>query len=189
LEELQKSHGASNLNSLNIHWRSFELRPAGTELPPGYRERILAARPRFEQMVREQYGLEIRSGPFGINSRDALRLAKFAEEKGVGDAYHKAAFSAYWLEGRSIAELDVLQEIAASVGLDPADVPDALANPVYEAAVSGDIEQAYAYGINAVPTMIFANRYMVRGAQPYEVLRQVVEKMPYGDVPFESQAE
>jgi predicted DsbA family dithiol-disulfide isomerase len=174
LEELQKSHGASDLK---IHWRSFELRPAGTELPPGYRERILAARPRFEQMVREQYGLEIRSGPFGINSRDALRLAKFAEEKGVGDAYHKAAFSVYWLEGRSIAEIDVLKEIAASVGLDPADVPGALSKPAYEAAVAADIEQAYAYGINAVPTMIFENRYMVRGAQPYEVLRQVVEKI------------
>jgi predicted DsbA family dithiol-disulfide isomerase len=112
-----------------------------------------------------------------INSRDALRLAKYAEAKGVGTAYHKAAFGAYWLEGRSIAELDVLKEIAASVGLDPGDVPEALATPEYEAAVAADIEEAYAYGINAVPTMILAQHYMVRGAQPYEVLCQVVEQI------------
>jgi predicted DsbA family dithiol-disulfide isomerase len=171
LEELQKSHGVS------IRWRSFELRPPGTVLPPGYRERILAARPRFEQTAREHFGLEIKSGPFGISSHDALRLAKLAEEKGAGDAYHKATFSAYWLEGRSIAELDVLKEVAASVGLDPADVPEALVNADYDAAVSGDIEEAYNYGISAVPTMIFASRYMVRGAQPYEVLCQVVEQI------------
>jgi hypothetical protein len=85
LEELQKSHG------VQIQWRSFELRPAGTVLPPGYRERILAARPRFEQTAREQFGLEIKAGPFGMNNRQKthssllnLHLQSFA----VGNTRH-----------------------------------------------------------------------------------------------------
>jgi len=31
--------------------------------------------------------------------------------------------------------------------------------------------------LTGVPALIFNNRYLVSGAQPYEVLRQVVEKV------------
>jgi predicted DsbA family dithiol-disulfide isomerase len=47
----------------------------------------------------------------------------------------------------------------------------------YAARVDDDIEQAYAYGLTGVPALIFGQRYLVSGAQPYEVLRQVVEKV------------
>jgi predicted DsbA family dithiol-disulfide isomerase len=171
LERLQANH------DVELHWRSFELRPAGTSLPPGYRERILASRPRLEQMAREHYGLDIHSGPFGINSRLALIGAKYAEAKGKGEDYHRAAFEAYWQEGRSIEDIDVLKDIAAKVGLDANEFEAALKNPKYDAEVTGDVEQAYAYGLNGVPAMVFDNRYLVSGAQPYEVLAEIVEKI------------
>jgi predicted DsbA family dithiol-disulfide isomerase len=171
LEKLEESRG------VEIHWRSFELRPAGSVLPPDYRERILAARPRLVQMAREYYGLDIDSGPFGINSRPALIGAKYAESRGVGDAYHKAVFDAYWQQAKSIEDPAVLRDIAAKVGLDPGEFEAALANPVYDAEVSADIEQAYAYGLNGVPALVFENKYLVPGAQPYDRLAQIVDQI------------
>ena len=48
-------------------------------MSPEYRARIEAARPQLYAMAREQYGLELNVGTFGINSQPALVGAKFAE--------------------------------------------------------------------------------------------------------------
>lgn len=162
-----------------VRWRSFELRPKGAPpISPEYRERILAARPRFEAMAREQYGVEINVGPFGVDSRPALIGAKYAEEMGVGEAYHDAVFRAYWQEGQSIEDVAVLTGIAERVGLARELFLAALAGEgVWETAVTADIEQAYQYGLSGVPALVFANKYLVSGAQPYEVLVQVADQV------------
>ena len=36
---------------------------------------------------------------------------------------------------------------------------------------------ATSVGINAIPAHVFARRYLVMGAQPYEVLKEVVDKL------------
>lgn len=163
---------------LRIRWRSFELRPKGSPpISPEYRARIEASRPRLYATAREQYGLELQQGPFGIDSRPALVGAKYAEEQGHGPAYHQALFQAYWVAGRNIEERAVLRECAAEAGLDPEAYAAALEEPAYLEAVLDDLEAARAIGINAVPTMIFGERYLVQGAQPYEVLASVVERV------------
>ncbi len=64
-----------------------------------------------------------------------------------------------------------------SIGVDRDAFLVALKDERYEAQVEDDIEQAYQYGLTGVPALIFSGRYLVPGAQPYEVLRQVVEKL------------
>jgi len=127
-------------------------------------------------MAKERYGLEINSGPFGINSRPALVGAKFAEAQGVGDAYHDAMFRAYWQDAKNIEELDVLAEVATAVGLDHNQFLAALDDPVYQNAVMADVQQAFQYGLSGVPALVYNNKYLVSGAQPYELLAQVAEK-------------
>jgi len=131
----------------------------------------------FQKRAREQYGVEVNSGPFGINSRPALVLEKYAQSQGKGDEFHKAVMHAYWQEARSIDDPAVLKELAEQVGLNTENFDDILANPTFDAQVTADIEQAYEYGLNAVPALIFADRYLIMGAQPYEVLKQAVEKV------------
>ena len=176
MDRLEKSHGESH--GVSLQWHSFELRPRGA--PPisaEYRAKIEAGRPRVYAVAREQYGLEMNPGPFGFDSRPALIGAKYAEGQGVGPAYHAAVMNAYWQEARVIDNLDALTEIAVSIGLDREAFRQALADPDYEGAVQADIDQAYAYGINGVPGMVFADKYLVSGAQPYEVLCQAVEQI------------
>jgi predicted DsbA family dithiol-disulfide isomerase len=176
LEKLQEHY------EIDIHWRSFELRPAGSPpIPPEYLKRIEASRPLFEKRAREQYGLEINSGPFGINSRPALVADKYAESQGRGKAFHKAVMDAYWQQARSIDDTTVLKEIAEQVGLNTENFEAALTNPTYDAEVSADIELAREYRLDGVPALVFADRYLVVGAQPYETLKQVVEKVQEED--------
>jgi len=163
---------------VDIHWRSFELRPASSPpLPPEYRKRIEASRPMFEKRAREQYGLDIDVGPFGIDSRPALIADKYAESQGKGQVFHKAVMKAYWQQARAIDDKHVLKEIAEHVGLNTENFETVLTDPTYDAEVSADIELAREYRLNGVPALVFADRYLVVGAQPYDVLKQVVEKI------------
>ena len=172
LEALKTSHDVS------VRWHSFELRPKGTPpLSEAYKASIAEKRDAFHEMAREHYGVEINSGPFGVDSRLALVGAKFAEAHGVGDAYHDAVFRAYWQQARSIEDVAVLTEIAKRLGLDEAEFVAALGEEMWETAVTNDVHQAYRYGLNAVPALVFANKYLVNGAQPYMTLVQVVEQI------------
>jgi predicted DsbA family dithiol-disulfide isomerase len=52
-----------------------------------------------------------------------------------------------------------------------------MTDPTYDAEVSADIDLAREYRLDGVPALVFADRYLVMGAQPYEVLKQIVEKV------------
>ncbi len=163
---------------MEIVWHSYELRPTGSPpIPPEYLARIKATEPRLNRMAREQYGLELNRGPMGIHSRSALIGAKVAEAQGKGPQYHNAVLQAYWQRANNIEDLDVLAEIARSIGLARESFLAALRDARYSAQVDADIDEAYSYGLTGVPALIFGQRYLVSGAQPYEVLRQVVEKV------------
>jgi predicted DsbA family dithiol-disulfide isomerase len=43
--------------------------------------------------------------------------------------------------------------------------------------VSADIDLARQYRLDGVPALVFAEKYLVMGAQPYNVLKQVVERV------------
>jgi predicted DsbA family dithiol-disulfide isomerase len=131
----------------------------------------------LNKRAREEYGLEINAGPFGINSRPALVAEKYAESQGKGEAFHKAVMDAYWQQARSIEDTNVLKEIAEQVGLDTENFEAVLIDPTYDAEVSADIDLAHEYGLDAVPALIFAEKYLVVGAQPYNTLKQVIEKI------------
>ncbi len=151
-------------------WHSYELRPKGSPpIPPEYLARIKTGRPRLLQIARENYGLELNPGPHGISSRDALIGAKFAEAQGKGPEYHAATLRAYWQRANDIGERVILGMIAHSIGLNEAAFLAALDDPQYDQQVEADVEQAYQYGLTGVPALIFNHKYLVSGAQPYEV--------------------
>src|SRR5699024_4836834 len=73
LARLQREHDVA------ITWHAFELRPRGSPpMPPECRAQIEAGQPRLLAMAREQYGLALNAGPFGIDSRPALIGEQYA---------------------------------------------------------------------------------------------------------------
>lgn len=172
MEKLQENY------DLDIHWRSYQLRPPGSPpMSPQFMERIKASRPQFQRRAREQYGVEVNSGPMNINSRPALDAEKYAEAQGKGKAFHEAVMHAYWQQAQDIGDLNVLQEVAASIGLDSENFSSKIESPEFDAQVSADIALANEYGLDGVPALVFADKYLVMGAQPYNILKQVVEQV------------
>jgi predicted DsbA family dithiol-disulfide isomerase len=176
LDELAKTE------DIELVWKSYELRPL--TMPPlpsaqeqAYKERIAAAWPRTQQMARDHFGVEMKTHRWGIKSRWALEGAKFAEEKGLGEAYHEAMFKAHFVTDRDFGDLEVLGDLAAEVGLDRTEFLAAIESQAYAQAVDADIALAYAYGINGVPATIIQGKYMVSGAQPLPALQDIVRQV------------
>src|SRR5215207_5688983 len=78
VEKLAENH------PVEVMWHSYELRPVGAPpMPEAYRQRIEASMPDLLRVAKTQYGLDIKRGPLGINSRAAHVGAKFAAAQGV----------------------------------------------------------------------------------------------------------
>ena len=146
-------------------------------MPPEYRARIAAAHPQLEAMARQQYGLELNSGPLGIDSRAALIGEKVADAHGVGAHYRDAVFAAYWQRAAAIDDRQILADIAVSVGIDRETFLAELDDPAYEREVEQDIAFAHQNGMTGVPALVFDEKYLVMGAQPYPVLEQVLQQV------------
>lgn len=146
-------------------------------MPPEYRARIEAGRPQLYAIARERGGVEMNQGPLGQNSRRALIGAKYAEAHGFGEAYHDAVLSGYWTKARPIESADDLATIVADLGQDADAFRAALDDPQYDALVQADVDMAHAYGLNGVPAIVFENKYLLSGAQPTAMLRQVVDRL------------
>ena len=84
---------------------------------------------------------------------------------------------AYWQQARSIEDTAVLKEIAEQVGLNTENFEAVLTESTYDEEVSADIDLAREYRLDGVPALVFAERYLVVGAQPYDTLKQVIEKI------------
>ena len=133
---------------------------------------------RRERQARMKALMDAEGLPYGerthtYNSRLAQELAKWAEEQPGGEAIHDALFRAYFVDGRNIGEGEALVDIAASVGLPAEQARKVLAERSYSAAVDADWNASRKIGVTGVPTFA-AGRHGVVGAQPYEVLEELV---------------
>ena len=116
--------------------------------------------------------------PFGertktYNSRLAQELGSWAESKNRGDAFHIAAFKTYFVDGKNIAKIPVLLDLAASVGLPREEAEAVLSKRAFRDQVDEDWAISKAKGITAVPTFVINHDRLV-GAQPYEMLEKFV---------------
>jgi len=108
------------------------------------------------------------------NSRLAQELGLWAESKNKGDAFHTAAFKAYFVDGKNIGKIPVLVDLAASVELPREEAAAVLATRAFKAAVDADWSLSQEKGITAVPTFVM-NQDKLVGAQPYEMLERLME--------------
>jgi len=133
---------------------------------------ILAAKTRMARLMAEE-GLPYGDRTMTYNSRLAQELAKWAEVQPGGNAVHDAMYRAYFVDGRNIARVDALVEVAQQVGLGGNEAREVLETRGYKEAVDGDWQRSVEMGVTGVPTFLVGDRAMV-GAQPYEVLEELV---------------
>lgn len=173
MQRLVEEHGVS------LRWTAFPLHP---ETPPEGRslEELFAGRGLDipAMLARLRATAEAEGLPFGeramtYNSRRAQELGKWAEDRGAGEAFHEAAFRAYFADGANIHGDQALADIARAAGLAPEAGLAALEQGLYAPAVDADWLRSRRMGVTAVPTFVCEGRGLV-GFQPYRALAELV---------------
>jgi len=180
--------GFEHRDQVEVSWRSFELDPGAPREREGDRVEQLArkygtsreqAEKMHEQMtaVAAGEGLEFR---FDIarsgNSFDAHRLTHLAAAHGRQDAMKERLFRAYLTEGEVIGDPAVLERLGLEVGLPEDELRELLAGDRYAAEVREDEQLAASLAITAVPFFVVDRAIAASGAQPPELLRDLLER-------------
>jgi predicted DsbA family dithiol-disulfide isomerase len=175
IEKLRETY---DIEPVLVHFPLHPDTPAeGREMAAWYRQRGRDPEQMYQEMKArmDAEGLPYGKRTHSYNSRLAQELGKWADTQPGGEAYHDAAYRAYFVDARNIGDPDVLIDIVEKVGLDPAEARKVLDKRRFKDAVDADWQKSAAYGVTGVPTFVAA-RYGVVGAQPYEALVQLVEK-------------
>ncbi|MFW6199286.1 MAG: DsbA family oxidoreductase [Gemmatimonadota bacterium] len=137
--------------------RALELRPPPDPLiDAGDREwsRYLA-----EMAERaEELGIPFRPPRLVPWTRKAHELALHAREKGCVAEMDRRIYDTYFAEGRDIGRLDVLVEVAISVGLDATETKAALDVDRHAARLDQERRNALGAGVRGVPTLVLGDR-------------------------------
>jgi predicted DsbA family dithiol-disulfide isomerase len=166
---------------VEVAWVPFELHP---EIPPAGVPRDLAFPAAYRQQVESgiqrlggEVGLTLRTHDRLINSRPALQAAEFARDTGRFRAMHHELFKAYWDENRDVSDLEVLRDLGQRAGLDVEAMTHAVAADRYGPLLDARRQEAEELMISGIPAHVVADRYLVMGAQPYDVFQRLMTKL------------
>jgi predicted DsbA family dithiol-disulfide isomerase len=169
---------------VRVRWRPFFLNP---HLPPEGMDRATYVRSKFGGNAKEVYQRIEASGradgvafafermPRTPNTTLAHRLILFAEERDAADAVIRALFRALFQEGRDVSRPEVLAAVAEEAGLDREEVAEFLASDRLARDVIAAHQQAERVGIHGVPVFIVEREHAITGAQPPEVLADLLD--------------
>ena len=121
----------------------------------------------------EALGLVFGDRHMTFNSRLAQELGLWAQEQGYGDAFHEAAFAAYFGDGKNLADPEVLLDLASQAGLSRQEAEKVLEKRSYRDQVDRDWELSRRLGIRAAPTFVL-NQTRLIGAQNYRTLQELM---------------
>jgi predicted DsbA family dithiol-disulfide isomerase len=169
---------------VRVRWRPFFLNP---HMPPEGMDRATYVRRKFGGNAKEVYrriedsaradGVEFafERMPRTPNTTLAQRLILFAEERGAADPVIRALFRALFQEGRDVSRPEVLAAVAEEVGLEREEVSEFLSGDRLKREVLAAHQEAERIGIQGVPVFIVDREHAITGAQPPEVLADLLD--------------
>jgi predicted DsbA family dithiol-disulfide isomerase len=177
----------SHPSEMRVTWKPFELNPALPKAGVDYKGYLKAKFGDSEEVQAIQSHVQQAGDKVDLyfrfdrierlpNTLDAHRLIWFAGQAGRQDEIVEGLFRAVFLEGKFVGDHVVLAKIAASVGLDHSKVKHFLDSNQGTDEVRYEIEQALHRGVEGVPNFLINGRYVIRGAQPPDVMVQILEQ-------------
>ncbi|MSQ51293.1 MAG: hypothetical protein EXR28_05340 [Betaproteobacteria bacterium] len=139
------------------------------------------AEERAARQVRMKGLMDAEGLPYGerthtYNSRLAQELGKWGDTQQGGAAIHDAIYKAYFVDGKNIGDIETLVALAQSVGLSADAARKVLTERKFKDAIDEDWTSSRKAGVTGVPTFA-SGGYGVVGAQPYEVLENLMAKV------------
>jgi predicted DsbA family dithiol-disulfide isomerase len=175
-------------DDVTVTYRSFELDPEAPASREGSTaehiagkygtslEQALAMNARMTETAAGD-GLEFRFDlTRGGNTFDAHRLLHLAAAHGRQHELKERLMRAYLGEGELMSDHDALTRLALEAGLPEDEVRDTLATDRFAAEVRSDEATARGLGISAVPFFVVDRAFGAAGAQPPEVLGDLLRR-------------
>lgn len=193
LRSLQKAlEAVGDKVDVEIHFQPFELNP--DMVPEGENttehvmkkygsnpERSAAARQAMKESG-DALGFAFNYSPQSRiwNTFDAHRLLHWAALEGRQLELKEALFKANFTDQLSTSDHEVLVAAAKAAGLDDRRARQILASGEFTDEVRRDEMIWRNRGINAVPSVIFNQRWMIQGGQPPKVFEQAIREIVNG---------
>jgi predicted DsbA family dithiol-disulfide isomerase len=173
---------------LEVTWKPFQLNPW---MPDGGMDRAAYRAQKFGSAERagagdarlteigKAEGIDFAFGKITRtpNTFDAHRLIWLARRQGRQIEMVDALFRAYFQEGQDVGDHAILAALAADAGLDADEVRRFLDSQEGVSEVDEEESVGRSLGIDGVPFFLFEGKYGVSGAQPAEVLVDVIERV------------
>ncbi|MES2535688.1 MAG: DsbA family oxidoreductase [Pseudomonadota bacterium] len=172
-----------------MHFQPFELNPA--MVPEGedineHLKKKYGSTP--EQAAANREAIRARGEAVGFtfgkdkrsriyNTFDAHRLLHWAGLEGGQQALKHALFEAYFTDGKSPGDHQVLLDAVEKLGLDVARARAVLSSDEYAGEVRERERFYQEQGIHSVPAVIINDRHLISGGQPVEVFEQALRQI------------
>ncbi|MEI7530935.1 MAG: DsbA family oxidoreductase [Betaproteobacteria bacterium] len=176
---------------VEIHFQPFELNPS---MPPGGEETIPYLMKKYgseeagirktqahlvERAKQAQFEFNSNYRPKVYNTFNCHRLIYWAGTLGVEKQYamKKECLKAYFTRNENVDDRSVLLQAVKNIGLDVIRAKEILESDEYTVQVRQEQEHFQKLGINAVPSVIIENQYLVQGGQPAEVFEKTIREV------------
>ncbi|MET1412544.1 DsbA family oxidoreductase [Roseibium sp. HPY-6] len=179
--------------SASVKWHPFELNPDMPAEGENLRDHIMrkygstkeqseAARKRLSE-IGSGLGFEFKftDDMQMVNTFKAHQLLHWAASEGKEHVLKMALFTAYFQDRQDLNDVDVLAEVAESVGLDRADALNVLQDGRYADQVRQEETFWTQNGIQGVPAVIFNRRHLVTGAQGVDAYESIIRQLLAGE--------
>ena len=171
---------------IDLAYRVFQLNPdmprEGMDRKEYYRRKLGGERPPsgITNTIREagrELGIEFNFDRIlrTPNTLDAHRLIRWSQSAGNQGAVTEILFRRYFTEGEDIGDHAVLVDIAREAGMDTEITARLLAEDADTDLIRAEDSTARRMGIQGVPAFVFANKYLLVGAQEPEILGRALD--------------
>jgi predicted DsbA family dithiol-disulfide isomerase len=173
-------------DQIDVQWRSYQLDPTlpahfdGTET-----EYLSQMKGMPQDQVRQMFahvteqaageGLAYDFDKIVVaNSFTAHRFLHLAKAHNLDAQAKEALLSGHFEHGEDIGDVEYLVRTGVVLGLDEAEIREALEGDRYTEDVQKDIAEARALGVTGVPFFVLDRKYGISGAQPTESFSQAL---------------
>ena len=118
----------------------------------------------------EEAGLVMRRSSLVPYTLHAMEATEYAQQQGQFEPFHRAAYKAYWEQGKNLGDMAVLEELALQCDLNWPELSERLESGYYTDTVMAQYKQAMNLGIRGIPAFLIGNQ-LFTGAQPYDVFK------------------
>ncbi len=186
---LQLDRALQQLNILaRLRWHPFELNPSMGAQGQNLREHVAEkygstaeqsqqARDRITALGAELgFTFNFDDQSKIVNTFEAHQLLDSAEARGRQHPLKLELFHAYFSEQRDVSDRAVLLDVVEKTGLDASDAQSALETAAHAASVRQKQQFWSNHGVAGVPTMVFAGKYLLTGAQGTDTYFRVLQR-------------